>query len=414
MNIGMTPESRKANQWSSQESELAQEKVLSRQEPIHTKEAKNGYNSLPKAVLTPQEYKNKHIMTTRAKGKLGGEGTEASNGEEPREKERKRSREIARDSGTEGSREAESQEKDEREESSGVREEPVARPAPIAKTAPRIAEDKSIRAQLPPRPMPPQSTIPRYQNRSQVEKREKVDELMEMVLGSKIEDITFEHVLAASGEMRVKLMNLLRPHKIEVMQLAQEAGENLIVSHQVVPLRELPVIVNGKHPINAVLDSGSSIITVREDLWREIGELPINPQDSIQMQTADANQSATKGSLEKLRIEIGDLEFFVWAQVVTNSPCKMLLGKPFYALMRTKTETYPDGFTVLTLTDPNDTAKIRTVSTKTRGAQEAMASESMMRDADKEEERAEEIEYDEVMIPSFVYEIPNFEDESPF
>jgi hypothetical protein len=417
----MTPEPRNASHWSFQAPKCAQTNDPMGQESIGlNKISPNQYQSLANSLSKPQEAKNKHIMATRTKVKMGWERPSSPIEEEIIE-EPKKSTEARKQGASD--EEVQGKESIKKTVVSGERDEAAdqkLRTGPVAKTAPRFSEDKAVRSQLPAHPTPPQPSFPRFQNKSHVEKKELVDEILEMMLGSRIEELTFEHLLAASGEVRARLMNLLRPHRIEVMQLAEASGDSIVVSHQVVPLREVRVLVNGRHAIDAVLDSGSSIITVREDLWREMGELPINPKDSIQMQTADANRSLTMGSLRNLKMQIGEIVFYVQAQVVSSSPCKILLGEPFLALMRTKTETYPDGFTAITLTDPNDPSRIETVATKARGSQEAPSRETLIReveadrkDSDDEDEYADTEDY-ELIIPSFVYEIQNQETEQPF
>jgi hypothetical protein len=244
---------------------------------------------------------------------------------------------------------------------------------PAVKTAPTSKPTSETR-HLPPHPTSFKPSAPRFQNKSQVEKKELVEELMKLILNSRLQDITFGHLLAASGEVRAQLINMLRSHRVEAMHLAEAEGVPLVVSHQVVPLRELRVVVNGSHHIDAVLDFGSSIITIREDLWRELTDVTLNPHDSISMETADTNVSTTKGSVKNLQIQIGSIICYVQAQVVQRSPTKMLLGVPFYALMRCRTETHPDGFTALTVTDPNDPAKVETIATKARGNVELVES----------------------------------------
>lgn len=134
-----------------------------------------------------------------------------------------------------------------------------AEPKPVAST-PVNAESPSI--------------APRFQNKSKAEDQELIDQLMKMILDGRLTEITPSHILASSPVIRTHLINYLRNQRVEVNHLTQtfEAGSpnKRIVAADSLPLGEIEVLINQQIPVRGVIDNGSQIVTIREDLWKEL------------------------------------------------------------------------------------------------------------------------------------------------
>ncbi|KZS92610.1 hypothetical protein SISNIDRAFT_412650, partial [Sistotremastrum niveocremeum HHB9708] len=119
------------------------------------------------------------------------------------------------------------------------------------------------------------------------------------------------------------------------------------------PLREVDAILNYTVKTRATIDDGCSIITIREDLWREMETPSLHVGTRMSMEGADRTVSHTKGKLKNLPLQIGSITFFIQAQVVPNSPVPLLLGMPFFALSRCNKDIDFEGDMTVTLTNPN-------------------------------------------------------------
>jgi hypothetical protein len=199
-----------------------------------------------------------------------------------------------------------------------------------------------------------------------------MDELIKSILNQKLTDITTAHILAVSPGVRAYLLNYLRTQKVEVHHLEQLEEQNkneTIVAEESIKLREIDVVLNGSVQVKAVIDSGCQIVTLREDVWRELGRT-FDPASRLMLEGADESTSHTKGLVRDLPIKIGPITFFVQAQVVSRSPTPMLLGMPFWALANCHKDVYADGYMTVTLSNPNPPFQTIVVPTTAREYQE--------------------------------------------
>lgn len=130
------------------------------------------------------------------------------------------------------------------------------------------------------------------------------------------------------------------------------------------PLCELPVKLNGIHEDLALLNEGSEIVVIREDVWKEC-KVPMNAGLHLKMQTANGGTQLMHGCVEMLEIEVAGIRTWAHAYVIPNAPYRLLLGRPWQRLVRlSKTET-PNGVLV-TVHDPVDSNAVRDVLTTPR------------------------------------------------
>jgi hypothetical protein len=213
---------------------------------------------------------------------------------------------------------------------------------------------------------------------SQAENPALQEEIIKMVLENKIEGgITLKHLFAISPTLRSKLVDYLRTHRVEAphnasaaSQAAYHLGEgsiedDLIVSEAAVPLREVLCTVANVSGELAVLDEGSSVVVIREDLWLETG-LPIQRALSMKMEGAHGDVASTLGGLPQLPITLDQVTFYVRAQVVPRAPFRILLGRPFFEMALSTIENKPGGHTLLTVTNPNPPFETLTIPTTPR------------------------------------------------
>lgn len=210
----------------------------------------------------------------------------------------------------------------------------------------------------PPKVMDMQGAPIRHVIKSPAENPKLIEEVIQFLKQGKLSEVTPAHIYAASPEVRAKIINYLRGQKVEVHHLLDRTSvmyaENKIVGAKSLPLRELEVTFPNGFIERSILDDGSSIVVMREDLWKEIGTFPLLRQEALVMECADASQNATLGMVEDLPIKIGKITFYVQSQVVRSAPYRFLLGRPFNALAAMNKHDFVNGDQLVSLTDPNN------------------------------------------------------------
>jgi hypothetical protein len=210
----------------------------------------------------------------------------------------------------------------------------------------------------------------RYGFKSPAENPQLMDETLAMLKEGRLSQITPAHILSVSPYLRAQTINYLRGQKVEVHSLLNVTSvmqqNPKIVGLKSLPLREVEVSFQGGIKERGVLDDGSSIIVMRKDLWEEIPQMPLLRDEAVTMECADASVNQTLGMIKDLPIKIGHIVLYVQAQVVQRAPYRFLLGRPFSALVGCVRNDYPDGSTLITITDPNNPELTETIPTVPR------------------------------------------------
>ncbi|KAG2335643.1 hypothetical protein BDR05DRAFT_855710, partial [Suillus weaverae] len=98
-------------------------------------------------------------------------------------------------------------------------------------------------------------------------------------------------------------------------------------------LREIRVTLNGTHSELGLLDEGSEIVVIREDIWKKTNA-PINQNVRMRMQTANGGSQEMAGCLEMLEIDVAGIKTWAHVYVVPDAPYRLLLGRPWQRLVR--------------------------------------------------------------------------------
>lgn len=209
-------------------------------------------------------------------------------------------------------------------------------PTPSTSRAPP-ANNRQLRSNQQPQRLPPAQPPSNrgHQLRSNAEDPDLIDKLADMILQNKLRDVTPAHIFASSGPIRQKLIEYLKTQRVTVanIQLADSDGTTpTIVAENHLPLKVVDCVVNHAVEDEGILDEGSEIVVIREDLWLELRNSPALPALATLLEGATSSVSATIGIVRDLPVTIGGITFYVQAQVVTRAPYRILLGRPFYAL----------------------------------------------------------------------------------
>ena len=245
-------------------------------------------------------------------------------------------------------------------------------------------------AAIPPPPPPAPTTRPapststsrplQYRYQASAEDQALTKELIGCIFEGKLDRITPAHIFAASSPVRKEVVERLRSRRVETASFEQADGEEmdpvsvlrLATRREAkfsLPLREIDVLVNSRKTEAGVLDQGSQIVVIREDLANEVGA-QINTQRVLQMKGANSSTSRTLGCAEDLEMRIGDVSFTIHAHVVRTAPFRLLLGRPFHHLLLCRLEDHPDRVDV-SIRDPADPSRsiaVRSVPSRARQA----------------------------------------------
>jgi hypothetical protein len=213
---------------------------------------------------------------------------------------------------------------------------------------------------LPPM-VPPRQTQYRYQ--SDIENDKLVEELSSMLMDGTLVQATPAHILAASPPIRKWLFERICARRVE--SAAFVSGGHTYEPAYSLPLQEVDVEVGGSSIEAGVLDPGSQIVAICQDLAEEVGA-KINERVKIEMEGANGVTSWTLGCAENLLMRIGNVSFRIHAHVVHEAPFRLLLGRPCQNLLLSNLEERPDGRVVVSIRDPNDRSRSIMVPTRDR------------------------------------------------
>ncbi|KAG2739862.1 hypothetical protein P692DRAFT_201728967, partial [Suillus brevipes Sb2] len=162
------------------------------------------------------------------------------------------------------------------------------------------------------------------------------------MLNTPVPNITIADLLAISPDLRREAVEHCRTHRVASSPATTLAAAVTIPPPRVehaTPLRELKVTLNGIHMEMALLDEGSELVVIREDVWKKT-QAPINKDIRMRMQTANGSSQGMSGCLEMLEIDVDGIKTWAHAYVIADAPYRLLLGRPWQRLVRlSKSET---------------------------------------------------------------------------
>jgi len=70
------------------------------------------------------------------------------------------------------------------------------------------------------------------------------------------------------------------------------------------------VKLEGYIEVEAILDDGSQVISIRRDVWEKL-KSPIHTNQAMTMESANGSHNRTMGLLPNLRVVIGECDFYL-------------------------------------------------------------------------------------------------------
>ena len=115
-------------------------------------------------------------------------------------------------------------------------------------------------------------------------------------------------------------------------------------------------MVMGRYYELGLLDEGSEIVIVREDLYKELG-LKVNKKRRMTMQTANRGKEEMQGYVEYLELEVRGVKIYAHAFVMQSALYWLLLGRPWQKGMKLGKIEQADGSVEVEISDPREGGK---------------------------------------------------------
>ncbi|KAG6860367.1 hypothetical protein C0995_012193 [Termitomyces sp. Mi166 len=127
---------------------------------------------------------------------------------------------------------------------------------------------------------------------------------------------------------------------------------SLCVAKDTDSLRAIMVVINGKEEVECIVDSGSQIVSMLEEIAHHLG-LVYDLIVILNMQSANGAIDQLQGLARNVPCTIAGLTIYLQVHVISQPAYDILLGKPFNILTRSIVRTLSANKTVITITDPN-------------------------------------------------------------
>jgi hypothetical protein len=206
-----------------------------------------------------------------------------------------------------------------------------------AKMAQTPEEAPSQTKTNPPTPPPPTNTIqldipdskrtPTFHYESKAVTPDAAKCIYEVILNMPISHLMISNLLSISPDLHKEAIEHSRTHKVPALSTTLSAPA-LVEDHSssppvqiehAMPLQELHVTLNGVHSELGLLDEGSEIVVIREDIWKKT-QAPINTGMCMRMQTANRGSQDMARCSEMLEIDVEGIKTWAHAYVVPDTP----------------------------------------------------------------------------------------------
>src|SRR6266446_6734310 len=156
-------------------------------------------------------------------------------------------------------------------------------------------------------------------------------------------------VLSENGRKRVITMGDPVVQYLSSLQKG-ESPKTFYMKESSLALRSIYPLVNNTRQEEALLDSGSQIVSMSKDAAISL-KMSWDPDISINMQSAQGHVEPTLGLATDVPFTFGDLTVMLQVHIINKPSYKILLGQPFDALTRSTIQNEKDGSQMVTIID---------------------------------------------------------------
>ena len=156
------------------------------------------------------------------------------------------------------------------------------------------------------------------------------------------------------------------PYEIYLKTLQPgEIPEPLIVAKESHALRSIMMVVDNKEEIESIVDPGSQIIAMSEEVCHDLG-LIYDPGIRLNMQSANGDIDQSLSLSRNVPCRIGTVTLYLQIHVIRAAAYDILLGRPFDVLTESTVKNFANEDQTITITDPNS-KRNATIPTISRG-----------------------------------------------
>jgi hypothetical protein len=138
-----------------------------------------------------------------------------------------------------------------------------------------------------------------------------------------------------------------------------------VVAKESSALRSIFPLIDNQQHIEAIIDPGSQIIAMAEEVCIDLG-LIYDPSIILNMQSANGEVDPSLGLARNVPMRIGDITLYVQIHIIRSPAYDILLGRPFDILTESVVRNFANEEQTITILDPN-TGRRATVPTTQRG-----------------------------------------------
>ena len=143
--------------------------------------------------------------------------------------------------------------------------------------------------------------------------------------------------------------------------------EILTVARESHALRSIHMLIDNQETIECVVDPGSQIIAMSEDIAHQLG-LIYDPTIRINLQSANGEIDQSLGIARNVPCNIGaTITLYLQIHVIREPAYDILLGRPFDVLTESLVKNYANEDQTITVRDPNS-GRTATIPTVPRGS----------------------------------------------
>jgi hypothetical protein len=245
---------------------------------------------------------------------------------------------------------------------------------------------------------------PAYHTAAPVQNDHIADDIFERSMKAPLVTLSAAELLSLSPEIRTRWKEHVTPRRIqnqpgnnvphlinedlavindpfETYLNAIQRGDNpkpFIAAKESHSIRSVTANIQGSNPIKSVVDPGSSIIAMSEDVCHRLG-LVYDDSVIIELQSANGGIDHSLGLARNVPCEIGGITLYVQIHIIRNPAYDVLLGRPFDVVTESNVKNWRDKSQTITIFDPNST-KVSAISTFPRSTNRPRIARGNFRD----------------------------------
>src|SRR6202453_5539915 len=124
----------------------------------------------------------------------------------------------------------------------------------------------------------------------------------------------------------------------------------MIVAKDSHALRSVPLLINNKEEVDSVVDPGSQIVAMAEEVCHQL-TLAYDPDIKLNMQLANGSIDQSLGLARNIPCKLSLITLYLQIHVIRNPAYDILLGRPFDVLTESTVRNFANEDQTITITD---------------------------------------------------------------